>query len=177
MQEGALASGWTPEKAAGKEVTPLTQLKYQIGRHGYGYNAEGMMQAVWDADLEAVDLFLQAGMSPDTVGSNGIAPLMYSAMYCTRDPAEKRVALALKLIAAKAKVDVKDDNGSTPLLWAAQSCPAVPRQGPDRRRGGRERQGQGGRHAVDDGRGDEPHRRGGPAQEGRRQALEIGRCR
>lgn len=121
--EGTLPVGWTPEGAQGKEVTPLTQLKYEIGKRGYAYDAEGLMQAVWDADVEAVELFLKAGMPPDTVGSNGIAPLMYTSMYCANEPADRRLALAKVLIAARANVNVKDENGSTPLIWAAQTCP------------------------------------------------------
>jgi ankyrin repeat protein len=61
-------------------------------------------------------------MSPDTKGSAGLPVVMYACMYCQHDSPPGREAIALALIAAKANVNVKDDNDSTPLIWAMGSC-------------------------------------------------------
>ena len=59
-------------------------------------------------------------MSADTKNEQGMAMLMYASMYCERNDASPQVVDAL---AGKANPNIKDENGSTPLIWAAQSCP------------------------------------------------------
>jgi ankyrin repeat protein len=50
--------------------------------------------------------------------------LMSAAMLCTREPAAGRVDIVKALLAAHAKVDITDENGSTPLLWSVNvGCP------------------------------------------------------
>ncbi len=108
--------------AAGQAEADPVLLKRKLGRLGYEWKPESFAHAVKDADVEAVELFLTGGMSPDTEDSGGLAVLMYASMYCGNDPLEQREEVALALIAAKANVNVKDQNDSTPLIWAAQSC-------------------------------------------------------
>jgi Ankyrin repeats (3 copies) len=98
-----------------------TALKRELGRHGYEYTGEAFTNAVKDGKLEAVALFLKLGMSADTKDSIGYPVLMSAAMMCTREPMAGRVDIVKALLAAKATVDPRDQNGSTPLLWAVST--------------------------------------------------------
>lgn len=98
-----------------------TELKRTLGRHGYEYTGEAFTNAVKDGNLDAVALFLKLGMSADTKDSGGYPVLMSAAMMCTRDPMNGRVDIVKALLAAKATVDPRDQNGSTPLLWAVST--------------------------------------------------------
>lgn len=98
-----------------------TALKRELGRHGYEYTGEAFSHAVKDGKLEAVELFLKLGMSADTKDSVGYPVLMSAAMMCTREPMGERVAIVKALLGAKATVDPRDQNGSTPLLWAVST--------------------------------------------------------
>jgi hypothetical protein len=104
-------------------VDPL-QGKRTLGRLGYPYNDESFTQAVKDGNLEAVRLFLQLGTSPNVKDSIGGPALISAVTMCTREPAGDRLALLQAMLAAKATVDVKDENGSSPLLWSVTAqCP------------------------------------------------------
>lgn len=105
------------------EANPVA-VKRKLAGLGYEYKPESFFYAVSDAKLEAVNLFLASGMSPDTKSPEGTPVLLHGTMFCTHDEPEAREAIALALIAHGAKVDVKDENGSTPLIWAAQTCSA-----------------------------------------------------
>lgn len=111
------------DPTAGKhvEADPAT-LKRRLGKLGFEFKPEAFTFAVKDANLEAVELFLTLGMSPDTKDSGGLPVVMYACMYCQHDSPSGREAVALALIAAKANVNVKDDNDSTPLIWSIGSC-------------------------------------------------------
>lgn len=99
--------------------------KRTLGRLGYVYNDESFTQAVKDGNLEAVRLFLRLGTSPNVKDTGDNFALIAAAMMCTRDPAGDRLAIVQAMLAAKATVDVKDMNGSTPLLWSVNAqCPA-----------------------------------------------------
>lgn len=115
------------ERGTAVEAGPAgdaTALKRTLGRFGYEYKPEAFSHAVKDGSLEAVQLFLRLGMSPDTKDSGGTPVLMSAAMMCSREPAGSRVDIVRALIGAKAAIDPKDDNGSTPLLWAVSGqCP------------------------------------------------------
>lgn len=92
---------------------------------GYEQTAQGFLHAVNDGRLEAVTLFLQLGMSPDSAVDHHPV-LMSAATLCNPDPTGARVAIVKALLAAGAAVDPTDENGSTPLLWAVSAgCPVA----------------------------------------------------
>ena len=97
-------------------------LKRQVGALGYEWTEEGFSQAVKDPNVEAVTLFLKGGMPANTKDSQGLAVLMFASMYCQRNAAYGTIVDAL--LAAGANPNIVDDNNSTPLIWAAQSCDA-----------------------------------------------------
>jgi Ankyrin repeats (3 copies) len=98
--------------------------KRALGRLGYPYDNESFMQAVTDGNLEAVRLFLRLGTSPNVKDDGDNFALNSAVTMCTRDPQGDRLAILQAMLAAKATVDVKDMNGSTPLLWSVNAqCP------------------------------------------------------
>jgi hypothetical protein len=99
--------------------------KRTLGRLGYVYNDESFTQAVKDGNLEAVRLFLRLGTSPNVKDAGDTFALVAAAMMCSREPQADRLVILQAMLAVKATVDVKDMNGSTPLLWSVNAqCPA-----------------------------------------------------
>jgi hypothetical protein len=120
---GASAAG-APGAGSGGGAKDSTALKRTLGKLGFEYTGEAFTHAVKNGNLDAVSLFLQIGMSPDSKDSLGYAVLMSAVMQCTSEPAGSRIEIVKALLAAKAAVDPKDDNGSTPLLWSVTAqCP------------------------------------------------------
>ena len=101
--------------------TDPTSLKRRVGSLGYEWTDEGFMQAVKAPNVEAVQVFLQGGLSANTKDEQGLAALMFASMSCARN-AEGYEAITEALLAAGADANVKDQNNSTPLIWAAQAC-------------------------------------------------------
>jgi hypothetical protein len=100
-----------------------TSMKRTLGRLGFTYDDEGFLQAVNEGSLEAVRLFLRIGMNANTT-TEGMPVLMSAVLHCTADPADGRTDIVKALLAGHATVDVKDENGSTPLLWSVNvGCP------------------------------------------------------
>lgn len=68
-------------------------------------------------EVEVVKAFLDYGLSIDSKDprDHATTPLLAAATLDTPD-------VGLFLIQAGANVHVKDVNGSTPLIWAAQNC-------------------------------------------------------
>ena len=98
--------------------------KRTLGRLGYVYDTESFTQAVKDGNLDAVRLFLRLGTSPNVKDSIGTFALISAVTMCTREPQGDRLGILQAMLAAKATVDVKDDNGSSPLLWSVTAqCP------------------------------------------------------
>jgi hypothetical protein len=118
---GGLEREKTGASAGAKDPTAL---KRTLGKLGFEYTGEAFTHAVKNGNLDAVSLFLQIGMSPDSKDSLGYPVLMSAVMQCTTEPAGSRIEVVKALLAAKAAVDPKDDNGSTPLLWSVTAqCP------------------------------------------------------
>jgi len=109
----ARASGSGDDKA---------QKKRALGRLGYEYNGETFSRAIQDANVEAVGLFLEAGMAADGADTPDRHPLLLAVTGC----AYKHEAAALQtvqlLLKAGAKADAGVKDGITPLLRAAQFC-------------------------------------------------------
>ncbi|MDL2717312.1 MAG: ankyrin repeat domain-containing protein [Acidobacteriota bacterium] len=94
--------------------------KLALGKLGYAYNEESFPHAITDANLDAVRLFLEIGMSPNARGKGGIHPMLLAAMGCGQQDGKQRSEVLEALTAAHGDVKAKDDNGSTALLWAVQ---------------------------------------------------------
>jgi hypothetical protein len=96
--------------------------KLELGKLGYEYNEESFFQAVVDGNLDAVRLFLELGMSPNAHAKGDMHPMLVAAQQCANDPdAKPRSEVLIALVSAGGDVKAKDENGSTPLLWAAQT--------------------------------------------------------
>jgi hypothetical protein len=102
------------------EKTDPTAIKMQLGRLGFTATDDGFLQSVNEGNLAAVRMFLRLGLSANTA-AEGQPLLLSAAVLCTREPTEGRVDIVRALLAAHAKVDVADENGSTPLLWAVNA--------------------------------------------------------
>lgn len=110
------------EAPEGSTGTDPVSLKRRLGGLGYEFTPEMFTHAVKDGRLDAVQLFLQLGTSPNTRDSIGNHMLLISAMMCTREPTDHRTDILKALIAAGGNANAQDMNKSTPLIWAAQSC-------------------------------------------------------
>ena len=106
---GAGGSGDTPKKLA-------------LGKLGYEYTESMFGHAVADGNLDAVRLFLEIGMSPNAREKGDAHPMLLAAQLCTDESSLKpRSGVLEALVAAGGDVKAKDDNASTPLLWAVQT--------------------------------------------------------
>ncbi|HEY6931236.1 MAG TPA: ankyrin repeat domain-containing protein [Thermoanaerobaculia bacterium] len=96
--------------------------KVELGRLGYSYDPESFYQAVADGNLSAVELFLQLGMSPNAHAKGDLHPMIASSQFCSNQPESKpRSEVLIALVTKGGDVKAKDENGSTPLLWAVQA--------------------------------------------------------
>ena len=110
-------------EAAAPTGTDSKSLKLRLGQLGYAFEPEFFQSAVADGNLEAVELFLKLGQSPNYT-ENDTPTMILAALRCVGEPIESRTPVLKALIAAGGNVEAKDINGSTPLLWAAQHCDA-----------------------------------------------------
>jgi len=107
--EGAAGSGPPSQKVA-------------LGKLGYEYTEGMFLHAVSDGNLDAVRLFLQIGMSANAHEKSDPHPMLQAAQLCGNQPESKpRSEILVALVAAGGDVKAKDENASTPLLWAAQT--------------------------------------------------------
>ena len=96
--------------------------KKALGKMGYAYTDSMFYHAVADGSVDAVHLFLKAGMSANAHGKGDLHPMILAAQQCANQPESKpRSEVLQTLTAAGGDVKVKDENGSTPLLWAVQA--------------------------------------------------------
>lgn len=126
LAEAPLALGGGAEKASGGSAPAgdrSHQVKVELGQLGYEYTSDSFVSAVVDGNLQAVKLFLEGGMSPNTKEEGDRQPLFLSATMCQRDPIESREPIIRALLAAGAKVNVRNENDSTPLLESVSGCP------------------------------------------------------
>jgi hypothetical protein len=98
-------------------------LKKRLGALGYAFSPDELVRAIYDGNPEAVRAFLDAGLPADSRGGNGDPALLHATMSCGRGEPAAHAAIVRALLMAGAKPDVRDDNNSSPLIWAAQLCP------------------------------------------------------
>jgi hypothetical protein len=99
-----------------------TALKRQLGALGYEFTPNAFFQAIGEHKVSAVELFLQAGMSPNIKDDRGRYALNHAVLSCGADAAQAS-AVVVALVRAKGDVKTKDpDNKTTPLVGAVQSC-------------------------------------------------------
>jgi hypothetical protein len=117
------ADAATDSPAAGTPGGPdATALKRQLGAMGYEFTPEALFQAIRQNNVSAVELFLQAGMSPNTMNEQHRYALNHAVLGCAVDPAKASEVIVV-LVRAKGDVKTKDpDNQTTPLVGAVQSC-------------------------------------------------------
>lgn len=75
--------------------------------------------SIMEGDMEAVRGFLDAGMSPNVQRPRLGHSSLFAAILA------KHEDMALMLIEKGADVNFRDDNKSTPLMWAAENCKSV----------------------------------------------------
>ncbi len=111
-----------PAAAPGAAGSGDSAKKMALGKLGYEYTDEMFRHAVADGDLEAVRLFLELGTSPNAHGTGEGHPLVFAATLCAGEGEKgNRSDVLLALVAAGGDVKAKDENGSTPLLWAVET--------------------------------------------------------
>jgi hypothetical protein len=114
---GGAAPGASAASGAG-----ATALKRQLGGLGFEFTPEAFFQAIGERKVAAVELFLQAGMSPNLKNDQGRYALNHAVLFCGQDAATAS-AVVVALVKAKGDVKTKDpDNKTTPLVGAVQSC-------------------------------------------------------
>lgn len=91
-------------------------LEEQLKQYGYPeINEDALMGAAGRGEIEALQIVLAAGISPDAGASDGMTALISAA-------AVGQYEAAMLLIKAGADVNAVDMNNSSALLWAAQRC-------------------------------------------------------
>jgi ankyrin repeat protein len=122
-------AGPEAKRAARAALSP-DQARQELARRKMPFTQEAFWGRLTQYDTEGALLFLDAGMAPGVrrPPPQNDTPLQFvtSGGCGTPLPAQKAAAveIALALIAHKADVNAKDDNDTTPLIHAAESCPA-----------------------------------------------------
>ena len=110
------------EAAGGAGGSDSQPKKVALGKLGYEYTEGMFVHAVSDGSLDAVRLFLQIGMSPNAHGKSDPHPMLHASQLCANQTESKpRSEILEALVAAGGDVKAKDENSSTPLLWAVQT--------------------------------------------------------
>ena len=111
-----------PGGGSGSGAANATALKQQLGGLGYEFKPAAFFQAIGDRNVAAVNLFLQAGMSPNIKNEQGRYALNHAVLFCGQDAASAS-AVIVALVKGKGDITTKDpDNKTTPLVGAVQSC-------------------------------------------------------
>lgn len=110
----------SPAGAAGGDAKSQ---KLRLGKLGYEFDAENFFRAVVDGNLEAVEIFLKLGQSPN-ISEYDNQLMIIAADRCDDEPTANRTPILKALLAAGGDPNTKDINNATPLIWAAQFCDA-----------------------------------------------------
>lgn len=106
------------------EQDPVRRAKRALGRMGFEATPEGFDFAVRDGNAEAVRLFLETGMDPNTRDSRGDHVMFTATSFCAHGPAESRGEVVLALLRGGSDVNEGKGKKAMTLIWAAQHCPA-----------------------------------------------------
>jgi Ankyrin repeats (3 copies) len=109
-----------PEAGDFGSKAPGGDKKLALGKLGYAYDEESFGHAISDANLDAVRLFLEIGMSPNAHTKGDAHPMISAAMGCGDQEGKPRSEILEALAAGGGDVKAKDENGSTALLWAVE---------------------------------------------------------
>jgi hypothetical protein len=119
--EAELSADFGPSGGAAAGAGKGGAGKVELGQLGYSYDEKSFYHAVADGNLDAVKLFLQLGMSPNAHAKGDLHPMILSSQLCSNQPESKpRSDVLIALVAKGGDVKAKDENSSTPLLWAVQ---------------------------------------------------------
>jgi Ankyrin repeats (3 copies) len=99
-----LSVGWNPNEADDHNYRPIDAAIHNISRSTA-------------ADREILMTLINAGVDMNTIGINGMTPLMMAATNCKQD-------IAKDLIQAKADLNIKNADGIT-ALQMAKDCPEI----------------------------------------------------
>ena len=98
-------------------------LEKRLGELGFESGSESFFGAVVQGNLEAVEIFLKLGQSPNIeLDENQL--MIIAANRCEAEPLAARTPILKALLAAGGDPDTKDENHMVPLVWAAQFCDA-----------------------------------------------------
>jgi hypothetical protein len=111
------------EVSGDAQQDPVRDRKRALGRMGYEATPEGFDQAVRDGKAEAVRLFLEAGMDPNTRDSRGDHVMLTAALFCAYGPPDARGDVVLALLHGGSDVNEGKGRSAMTLIWAAQHCP------------------------------------------------------
>jgi hypothetical protein len=111
-----------PRPAAGAGAPAPSGPIGELARRGREFTPDAFFHTIVEGDVDAVRLFLRAGMSPNTTTEHAGSALMMAIGVCPRPPVPAHNAIVLVLIEAGANVNVRDGNNTTPLIWAANRC-------------------------------------------------------
>ena len=101
-------------KASEKPASPTGEVEFSDDV------VDRFFHSILDGDIETVQGFLVAGMSPNVRRPGfGHSPL-YTAASSRQDE------ISLMLIEKGANVNFRDEYGTTPLMWAAENCKSDP---------------------------------------------------
>ena len=71
---------------------PQEEARIKLGQMNLKYNEDTFVRLSRDGDIQAVKLFLQAGMSPNVTSQKGETPLVVAARYGRQEVAEVLLA-------------------------------------------------------------------------------------
>jgi ankyrin repeat protein len=82
------------------------------------------LRAIQDGTIAAVQLFIELGVKMSAVRHDGAPAIVVAATACGYEPKEPRPQVIASLLKAGANPNARDSNNATPLIWAAEFCPA-----------------------------------------------------
>ena len=115
----AMGAGTYLGLTMGKTQPEVSQAQVMLARMGIGFYAEDFVKQAGRGDKDAVNLFIEAGMPPDTYRpADGFTPVMAAASYGKQD-------IVRVLIGKGANPNAKDKDGQTALMKAVAANQAL----------------------------------------------------